>query len=118
MEWTVLFDEEFEEWLWQQDVEVQDAILTHVGYLKRRGPLLDRPYVDTLYDSKLPNLKELRVQHKGKPWRILFVFDPKRQAILLVGGCKKGDDRWYKKIIPIAEKRYKRHLTALEKDHG
>jgi hypothetical protein len=78
------------------------------------GPLLGRPYVDTLKGSKYPNLKELRVQYKGEPWRILFAFDPIRQAIVLVGGNKTGDKRWYEKNIPIAETRFTEHLKTLE----
>lgn len=90
----------------------------HAEFLSKFGPGLGRPQVDTIKGSKLSNLKELRVQHRGEPWRVLFVFDPKRQAILLVGGCKQGNPRWYKEVIPIAERRYKRHLKELEKDNG
>lgn len=118
MEWTVLYDDEFIEWMEQQEEGLQNAILGLVEVLMRHGPNLGRPRVDTLKGSKLNNLKELRVQHRGQPWRILFVFDPKRQAILLVGGNKRGDKRWYEENIPIAEERYKRHLEELEKDNG
>lgn len=55
-------------------------------------------------------MKELRVQARGEPWRVLFAFDPKRRAVLLVGGNKTGDRRWYKKFVPIADARYRRHL--------
>lgn len=92
--------------------------MAHANILKLQVPMLGRPYVDTLQGSKLTNLKELRVQHQGEPWRILFVFDPERQAILLVGGNKQGNSRWYKEFIPIAEKRYERHLKELEKENG
>jgi hypothetical protein len=76
--------------------------------------MLGRPQVDTLQGSSLPNLKELRVQIQGDPWRVLFVFDSKRRAIVLVGGNKRGDKRWYKKNIPLAEARYRRHLQQME----
>lgn len=115
MEWTVIFDDDFDAWFIQQEVSLQDAILTHAKLLQQFGPNLHRPYVDNVKGSKLPNLKELRVQHQGEPWRILFAFDPKRQAFLLVGGSKQGNDRWYKKAIPLAEKRYRRHLEEMEK---
>lgn len=101
----------------QQEVSVRRAISAHVLLLKQFGPTLGRPRVDTIQGSKLPNLKELRVQHRGKPWRILFVFDPKRQAILLVGGNKKGNERWYVEAIPLAEKCYQRHLEELERNN-
>ena len=85
-----------------------------------RGPMClaerwpNRPYVDTLEGSAFPNMKELRVQFRGDPWRILFAFDSKRAAVLLVGGNKRGDRRWYKTQIPIADERFKRHLKRLK----
>ena len=118
MEWTVLLDDDFASWLYEQESGVRIAITAVANTLKTLGPVLGRPQVDTLKGSNLPNLKELRVQYQGVPWRVLFVFDPKRQAILLVGGTKQGNPRWYKTAIPLAEKRYQRHLAALEKAHG
>ena len=100
MEWVVLLDADFKRWLFDQAEDVQDAIFSHAGLLEKYGPTLGRPHVDTIKGSELKNLKELRVQHKGAPWRVLFVFDPKRRAILLVGGNKQGDDQWYRKTIP------------------
>jgi hypothetical protein len=114
MEWIIIFDPAFRDWLYDQSEDVQDSILAGLGLLKQEGPLLGRPYVDTLQGSQYPNLKELRVQHAGEPWRILFAFDPIRQAIVLVGGNKTGDKRWYKKNIPIAEQRFTEHLETLE----
>jgi hypothetical protein len=61
-------------------------------------------------------MRELRIQHRGKPYRILYAFDPHRAAILLIGGMKTGDDRWYKKQIPIADKLYEEHLRNLMED--
>jgi hypothetical protein len=61
-------------------------------------------------------MKELRVQHAGRPYRFLFAFDPKRCAILLTGGDKTGNDRWYEKFVPIADRLYEEHLAALEKE--
>lgn len=120
MEWDVLFDEEFAEWLAALDEGLQDEVLALVRLLREFGPNLGRPHVDTLKGSKLTNLKELRVQYRGDPWRILFAFDPRRSAILLVGGEKSGDKRWYKKNIKLAEERFKRHLERIkeEKDDG
>jgi hypothetical protein len=114
MEWTIIFHPDFKNWLDKQEEDIQDSILVGLGLLKQEGPLLGRPYVDTLKGSRYPNLKELRVQHAGEPWRILFAFDPVRQAIVLVGGNKTGDKRWYEKNIPIAEQRFTEHLESLE----
>ena len=59
-------------------------------------------------------MKELRVQYRGEPWRILFAFDPKRSAILLLGGNKAGNARWYTENLPIADKRFTQHLEELQ----
>jgi hypothetical protein len=117
MEWTIIFHPAFRDWLYEQPEDVQDSILVSLGLLKQEGPQLSRPYVGTLKGSRYPNLKELRVQHSGEPWRILFAFDPLRQAIVLVGGNKTGDSRWYKKNIPIAEQRFAEHLETIERQN-
>lgn len=116
MEWTVLLDDDFARWLSDQPYAVRVSIAAHIGLLAKLGPALGRPQVDTLQGTSLPNLKELRVQIQGDPWRVLFVFDPKRRAIVLVGGNKRGDKRWYKKNIPLAEARYRRHLQQMENE--
>ena len=113
MSWEVLMVDEFRTWLDGLGREQRIRILGHVGLLSEHGPNLGRPYVDTVENSRLQNLKELRVQIAGDPWRVLFAFDPKRHAILLLGGNKAGDKRWYKTNIPIAEERFERHLASL-----
>lgn len=62
------------------------------------------------------NMKELIVQHAGRPYRILFAFDPRRCAILLIGGDKTGSERWYEDHIPIADQLYDEHLEALQRE--
>ena len=91
--------------------DLQTAILAKVELLRQQGPTLGRPTVDTVEGSAFPNMKELRVQYQGQPWRVLFAFDPSRQAVLLVGGNKAGNKRWYKTFIPIADDRLRRHLA-------
>jgi hypothetical protein len=116
MEWNVIFDPDFRVWFYEQEQGFQDEAFAVITILAESGPMLGRPRVDTLNASAFKNLKELRIQYQGQPWRILFAFDPKRQAILLVGGNKTGDDRWYQKNIPIAEERYSRYLETLEEE--
>ena len=111
--WDVIDDPDYRAWFEVQAVEVRDAIVAAVIVLSTLGPQLGRPLVDTLKGSRLPNLKELRVRCQGDPYRILFAFDPARRAILLVGGNKGGDKRWYKVNIPIAEARYAHHLADM-----
>lgn len=118
MAWDVVYDPQFREWLMGCPHDLQDEILAHISLLKEYGPTLSRPKVDTLKGSTFPNMKELRVQCKGQPWRILFAFDPKRRSILLVGGNKRGDKRWYTKNIALADARYAQHLQRMETEHG
>ena len=82
--------------------------------LQEFGPNLKRPHVDTIEDSEFPNMRELRIQHEGRPYRVLYAFDPRRVGILLVGGDKTGNDRWYKEYIPKADAIYRQHLSELE----
>lgn len=116
MEWEILYDEAFAEWLESLEEGLQDEILAHAELLREFGPNLGRPRVDTVKGSKYPNMKELRVQYQGDPWRILFAFDPDRAAILLVGGNKRGDRRWYKTHVRIADRRFERHLDGLAEE--
>ena len=114
MEWQIKEHDQYTEWFDTLAEELQDEILAVVGLLHREGPLLSRPYADTVESSKHSNMKELRVQYRGEPWRILFAFDPVRRAILLIGGNKTGKARWYKENIPIADRRFTEYLKRLE----
>ena len=58
-------------------------------------------------------MKELRVQHRGSPYRTLFAFDPRRNAYLILGGDKTGNDNWYESAIPKADAIYKQHLIEI-----
>jgi len=114
MLWEIIFHAEFYEWFLAQNDGVQESIAMVLDILEEQGANLGRPYVDTLKGSSVPNMKELRVQHAGEPYRILFAFDPKRQAVLLLGGNKSGDKRWYEKNIPIAERRFREYLEETQ----
>jgi hypothetical protein len=61
-------------------------------------------------------MRELRIQHAGHPYRILYAFDPRRDALLLIGGDKTGNDRWYEIFVPVADRLYQEHLEKLEED--
>ena len=111
--WTVITTDLFNEWLEQQDESTQEKVLTALVVLQQQGPSLGRPLVDTVYDSKFTNMKELRVQHRGKPLRAFFAFDPLRQAIVLCIGDKGGKKRFYKEMLDIADQQYEIHLSTL-----
>jgi hypothetical protein len=72
--------------------------------------------VDGVKGSKHPNMKELRTQKGGHPFRTFFAFDPRRTAILLIGGDKTGDDQFYSRMVPIADKLYVAYLDELKKE--
>jgi hypothetical protein len=114
MAFEVEFTEEFEAWWNGLDEEEQDSVAYSVRLLEERGPALRRPHVGTLSSSQFPNMKELRVQHHGRPYRILFAFDPRRVALLLLGGDKTGDSRWTAEAIARADELYTSHLAELE----
>jgi hypothetical protein len=115
MPYKVIFLDSFTAWLNAQSEELQDRSIAHITLLKERGPLLGRPYADTLKGSEITNLKELRFAFERAPIRILFAFDPKPQAIIILGGNKATDKRWYQTNIPIAEKLYREHLEKQKK---
>ena len=77
---------------------------------------MPRPHADTVKGSRHANMKELRTQHAGRPLRTFFAFDPRRCAILLIGGDKSGDQRFYERMIPKADDLYDEHLAALRKE--
>jgi hypothetical protein len=114
MAWEIEATDQFKEWYDGLDAADDDAVSEAIGMLEQDGPALGRPLVDTLTGSRLANLKELRP--KRSDIRILFVFDPRRAAILLLGGSKTNDWRgWYVRNIPIAERLYAEYLEELRK---
>ncbi|MBM6596205.1 type II toxin-antitoxin system RelE/ParE family toxin [Microvirga pudoricolor] len=120
MEWSVEYTDEFGEW-WNGLLERdQISIDAHVRQLERRGPNLPFPFSSGISGSRHPHMRELRVQSHGKPLRIFYAFDPHRSAILLIGGDKTGDGRFYDRMIPVADDLYDVHLAELEREkaHG
>jgi hypothetical protein len=105
--------DEFISWYDALDDDEGDRVNVAIDLLQAAGPDLGRPHVDTLKGTRIPNLKELRVQHRGRPIRILFAFDPRRMAYLILGGDKTGDKNWYITHIPIAENIYRQHLKEI-----
>ncbi|GAC1351989.1 MAG: type II toxin-antitoxin system RelE/ParE family toxin [Polyangiales bacterium] len=104
----------FEDWYGAPEEEDQDAVARVVGLLEARGVTLPFPHSSAIAGSRSA-LRELRVQSQGKPLRVLYAFDPERQAVLLVGGDKTGDDRWYERTIPIAEREWDSYLEEIRR---
>lgn len=116
MEWEVEYTDEFDAWWTCLSAEEQEDVSAVVGVLEAKGPSLRRPHVGPIATSRHANMKELIIQHAGRPYRVLFAFDPRRCAILLIGGDKTGNARWYEEFVPVADKIYDNHLVELEKD--
>jgi transcriptional regulator with XRE-family HTH domain len=115
MHWTVVLVDEFEEEFDALHPDIQDELLSRLKLLEQFGPNLGRPNVDTLYDSSFPNMKELRFRLDGL-WRFVFAFDAQRQAVVLVGGNKEGENqgRFYRDLIKTADDRFGNHLKRLK----
>ncbi|MFJ8214316.1 type II toxin-antitoxin system RelE/ParE family toxin [Streptomyces sp. NPDC096033] len=121
MDWEVIVVEPALSWLHSlrhTDRPSLIQISKAITALRQEGPAMGRPLVDTVKGSRLANLKELRPGSSGgSEVRLLFVFDPLRRAVFLVGGDKAGDwHGWYLTAVPRAEKAYEDYLTELEED--
>lgn len=106
--WTIEL-EPIKEWLDGLDRQTATQVYAALELLSEQGPNLKRPLVGKIEGARLVNnLKELRPGSVGHTEiRILFAFDPHRRAILLIGGDKQGQwNKWYRKAIPEAERRY------------
>ncbi|MBI4804809.1 MAG: type II toxin-antitoxin system RelE/ParE family toxin [Desulfovibrio sp.] len=119
MAWEVEYTDEFGEW-WATLGSEQEDIAATVGELERRGPNLPFPFSSGVESSRHSHMRELRIQSGGHPIRVFYAFDPSRTAILLIGGDKTGDDRFYERMVPVADRLYDEHLEELMKDkhHG
>lgn len=87
-----------------------------IEQLQIKGSNLPFPYSSGVKASRHQHMRELRVQHRGDPYRILYAFDPRRVAVLLLGGCKVGNDRWYEENIPKADNLYDELLKELKEE--
>lgn len=116
MEWEVEYTDEFEAWWDGLSEAEQEDVAAYVTLLEKKGPTLPFPYSSDVRGARHSHMRELRVQHRGRPYRVLYAFDPRRAAILLIGGDKTGDERWYEVNVPLADKIYDRHVAALKKE--
>ena len=116
MKWDVEYTNEFGEWWNSLSEHEQISVAASVMLLEERGPSLGFPHCSGINASKHGHMRELRTQHDGRPLRTLYAFDPRRNAILLIGGDKTGDKRWYDIYVPIADRLYDEHLLQLQKE--
>lgn len=114
--WEVEITDEFRSWWADLTIDQQESVTDRVDLLAERGPDLGRPVVDRIQSSRHHNMKELRAAKDGV-LRVLFMFDPRRQVILLVGGDKSGRwDDWYEWAVPLADDLYDEYLAELGRE--
>jgi len=113
MAWEVEFTDEFGRW-WDSLTEAaQIDVNASVMLLQQFGPTLRFPHSSGIAGSRFSEMRELRIQHRGRPYRVLYAFDPRRVALLLIGGDKTGHDRWYEEFVPIADRIFAQHLKKV-----
>lgn len=113
MPWEVEYTDEFGAWWDTLTEDEQVRITAAVGLLEARGPNLPFPHSSAIGGSRHGHMRELRVQVGGRPIRIFYAFDPRRVAILLIGGDKTGRDDFYERLIPVADRLYDDHLIEI-----
>ena len=116
MIWDVEYTDEFGTWWESLSGDEQESVAASVRLLEERGPLLGFPHSSGINGSRHNHMRELRIQYGGRPLRRLYAFDPRRFAMLLLGGDKTGDKRWYEVHVPIADRLYDEHLEQLRRE--
>jgi hypothetical protein len=104
----VITTDEFLAWYLALTEGEMEAVAHMVGLVEMAGVTLGSPYSSQIKGSEHA-LRELR--KKGQPIRIIYAFDPKRQAVMIIGGDKTGDDRFYEVMVPQADKLFGRYLA-------
>ena len=112
----VEYTDEFGRWWNGLSETEQESVGYAVGLLEAKGPTLGHPYSSGVGGSRHTHMRELRVQHQGRPYRVFYAFDPRRAAILLIAGDKTGDSRFYERLTPIADRLYDEHLEQLKRE--
>lgn len=115
MVWTVVMTDEAERWYVSLNEEDQSRVAEALDALREKGPALGRPWVDRIGTSRHHHMKELRPV--GGHLRAQFAFDPRRRAIVLLGGDKSGDwIGWYERNVPRADALYDEYLHSIDEE--
>jgi hypothetical protein len=114
--WNVENTDEFGAWWGDLTEDEQEDLTAIVLLLMEHGPQLPFPYSSGIGSSRHAHMRELRVQSGGRPIRVFYAFDPRRTAILLIGGDKTGDRRFYERMIPVADGLYDSYISEIRKE--
>lgn len=109
--WEVVISQRFSSWFDEQPPLVQRRCIAALTLLERFGPTLPHPHSSAIHGVATIPLRELRFTAKGRAVRVLYAFDTRRRALVLVGGDKSGDSRWYERNIPRALREFERLST-------
>lgn len=113
--WQIKLTDTFKDWLRAQDANLKKRVVASLLNLEQYGPMLPRPYADTVKGSRFANMKELRVQQAGHPIRAFYAFDVERKAVVLCAGDKTGDKQFYERMISLADDAFTRHLDEMKR---
>jgi hypothetical protein len=105
----VIHTDEFAEWFGALDEADQDTVAFLVHLLEIKWLALGAPYSSALRGTRHP-LRELRSNHHNVPLRIVYAFSRERNAVLIIGGDKTGNPRFYDEMIPLAERLWEKYL--------
>jgi hypothetical protein len=114
--WTVEYTDEFGTWWKSLSEGLQNDTTAIVELLEEDGPGLRFPRSSGIEGSKREHMRELRIQSGGNPIRVFYAFDTRRKAILLIGGDKTGNNRFYEEYIPIADRLYDEHIEQIRNE--
>jgi hypothetical protein len=116
MSWEIEHTDEFEEWWHGLTDNEQNDVAAIAELLEEKGVNLRYPHTSGIEGSKHDHMRELRIQSGGDPLRVYYAFDPRRTAILLIGGDKTGNDRFYEEYTPIADRLYDEYIEEIRKE--
>ena len=116
MAWEIESSSEYLEWWHTLSLAQQKSIDRIVRQLADKGPHLSARYTKKVISSRHGRMRELRIQSDGNPIRVFYAFDPRRIAILLLGGDKTGNDRFYTEYVRITDRIYDRHIDDLREE--
>lgn len=114
-DWKVETTAEFLDWFSSLSHAEAEDVMSVVDLLRVLGPELSMPHSSRLMRARHRHMRELRIQHAGRPYRVLYIFDPRRAAVLLLGGDKTGKKRWYEQNVPRADRLYDEYLQELKR---
>ena len=112
----VEYTDDFGAWWDRRSEDEQESVDVSVRLLEAKGIALPLPHSSDVKGSKHGNMRELRIHHEGEPYRVFYDFDPRRMAILLIGGCKTSDPRFCEKYVPKADRIYDAHVAELRRE--